>query len=137
MRVSKRDFVIGAAAAAVVATASKVAHTAAGMTASSADDIGITRAQRLDLIVFNDLFPQARAFAAGLARQRTRALPIAGDPGRLWYETLRGLIADGQRRIAGLTTHTDLFILETLAREKGLRVSQREPAGRLVSWVLL
>jgi hypothetical protein len=138
MKVSKRDFVKRAAAAAVVvATASSVAHTAPGMTAPSADDTGMTRAQPFDLIIFNDLFPQARSFAAGHSAQGTRALAIAGDAGRLWYEMLRGLIADGHRRIAGLTTHTDLLILETLARDKGLRVSQREPLGRLVSWVLL
>jgi len=140
MKVSKRDFVKGAAAAAVVvATASKMAHTAPGMTATGGDDTGITPARPFDLVVFNDLFPQARAFAARLSEegQSTRALPVAGDAGRLWYETLRGLIGDGHRRIVGLTTHTDLLILETLARDKGLRVSQREPMGRLVSWVLL
>lgn len=135
MKVSKRDFVKGAAATAVViATASTVAHPAPGMTGN---DTGTTRAQPFDLIIFNDLFPQARSFADGHSAQGTRALPIAGDAGRLWYETLRGLVADGHRRIAGLTTHTDLLILETLARDKGLRVSQREPLGRLVSWVLL
>jgi hypothetical protein len=145
MKVSKRDFVKRAAATAVVvAAAARAATTGTGVAASQAapmtatgGDTWTAQARPFDLIVFNDLFPQARAFAASLSEQGARALPIAGDAGRLWYERLRGLIANGHRRIAGLTTHTDLFILETLAREKGLRVSQRQSAGRLVSWVLL
>ena len=124
MKVSKRDFVKGAAA--VVAAAAQVAHALPRMATNAP----------FDLIVFNDLFPQARSFAAGHSGPGARALPIAGDPGRLWYGTLRSLVTDGHRRIAGLTTHTDLLILETLARDKGLHVSQRESAGRLVSWVL-
>jgi hypothetical protein len=122
MKVTKREFVKGAAATVVVV--------------ATAHAVQITHAQTFDLVVFNDWFPQARAFAASFSEQGTRALAVAGDAGRLWYGTLRGLITDGQRRIAGLTTHTDLLILETLARDKGLRVSQRENAGRLVSWVL-
>jgi hypothetical protein len=122
MRVTKRDFVKGAAATAVVVATARAARS--------------TPARGFDLAVFNDWFPQARTFAARFAEQGARTLPVAGDAGQLWYGTLRGLIADGQRRIVGLTTHTDLLILETLAREKGLRVSQRENAGRLVAWVL-
>jgi hypothetical protein len=122
MRVTKRDFVKGAAATAVFAATARAAQS--------------TAAQRFDFVIFNDWFPHARDFAARFSEQGTRALPVAGDAGRLWYGTLRGLVAEGHRRIAGLTTHTDLLILETLARDKGLRVSQRANAGRLVSWVL-
>ena len=36
-------------------------------------------------------------------------------------------------------THTDLFILDTLARDQGLKVRRRDSVGgaRLVSWVLI
>jgi hypothetical protein len=126
MKLNKRDFVKGAAAAAVVGS-------------------GFLYWRRdFDIAVYNDWFPQARAFAAKLSERGTRVLPVEGDAGRLWYGTLRGLIAAGHRRIAGLTTHIDLLILETLARDpglvtgaSGLRVTQRESAGRLVSWVLI
>jgi hypothetical protein len=120
MKLSKRDFVKGAAATVVVAAASQV-----------------TRPPPFDVVVYNEWFPQARTFAARHCGQGTHVLPVAGDAGRLWYETLRGLVAKGHRHIGGVTTHTDLLILETLARDTGLRVSQREDAGRLVSWVLL
>ncbi|HEY6925357.1 MAG TPA: hypothetical protein VI653_17910 [Steroidobacteraceae bacterium] len=121
MKVSKRDFVKGAAATVVlVAAVSRVRSSS-----------------RFDAVVYNEWFPQARTYAEGLATQGVRALPIGGDAGRLWYDTLRALVSQGHRRIAGMTTHTDLLILETLARDTRLRVSQRESAGRLVSWVLL
>jgi hypothetical protein len=37
-----------------------------------------------------------------------------------------------------MTTHTDLLILETLARDEGLKVRRRSSVGgaRLVSWVM-
>lgn len=135
MKLNKRDFVKGAAAAAAVVAAGPWVPRAA-RAASVAGQGTRARPSGFDVVVYNDWFPQARAFAATLSGQGARALPVSGDAGHLWYGTLRGLIADGHRRIAGLTTHTDLLILETLGRERGLRVSQRETAGRLVSWVL-
>jgi hypothetical protein len=121
MKLTKRDIVKAAAATVVVATAASRAEGSS----------------KFDVVVYNEWFLHARSFAAGLAAQGVRVLPVAGDAGRLWYDTLRALVSRGQRRIAGVTTHTDLLILETLARDTGLRVSQRESTGRLVSWVLL
>ena len=129
MKLTKRDFVKGAAATVVVAATSRAAGPSA--------EVGYGAALAFDVAVYNEWFPQARKFADGLAAQGARALPVAGDAGRLWYGALRALTGQGHRRIAGMTTHTDLLILETLARDTGLRVSQRETAGRLVSWVLL
>ena len=85
------------------------------------------------VVVYDERHPEARAFAKKLGA--THALAVQGDAGRLWYDTLRGL---GARHIAGMTTHTDLLILRTLAREQGLKVcrSHRGSNTRLVSWVL-
>lgn len=130
MKLTKRDFVKGAAATVVVAASSRAAGPSA--------DTGYGEALAFDVAVYNEWFPQARSFANDLAARGARVLPIAGDAGRLWYDTLRALVSQGGgRRIAGMTTHTDLLILETLARDTRLHVSQRESAGRLVSWVLL
>jgi hypothetical protein len=138
MILSKRDFVkqaaaVGAAALVVPVHARLVAPVNAELAVPSADRAAF------DVVVYNDLFPQAKAFAAGLSGQGVRALAVEGDAGRLWYDPLRGLVDGGARRIAGMTTHTDLLILETLARDKGLKTRQRNNAGgtRLVSWVLL
>jgi hypothetical protein len=117
MKVSKREFVKGAAAVAL-------GLSARGFAAPS-----------FDVVVYNNWFPQAHEFAASFPT--ARALAVGGDAGQLWYGTLRGLVNKGLRRIAGLTTHTDLLILETLARDAGLRVRSRSESGRLVSWVLI
>jgi len=121
MKLTKRDFVKGAAVTVVIAAAAS----------------RVRSSSRFDAVIYNDWFQQARTFADELAARGARVLPVAGDAGRLWYDTLRPLVGQGRRRITGMTTHTDLLILETLARDTRLRVSQRESAGRLVSWVLI
>jgi len=141
MMLNKRDFVKQAVAAAV-----SVGVLLPGRSDAQAR-LAPARAP-FDVIVFNERFPEARSFAAAFEERRIRALPVNGDAGRLWYDTLRGLTAAGVRGIAGMTTHTDLLILETLARETGLKVRHRDkPAApyttssrsaprQLVSWVL-
>jgi hypothetical protein len=140
MKLSKRDFVKGAAASvvAVAATGRGAAASSGAVRPGRAPTAGepALPGKEFDVVVYNDWFPQACAFADQHSEQGVRTLPVAGDAGRLWYGTLRALTKNGHRRIAGMTTHTDLLILETLGREQGLRVSQRNGAGRLVSWVL-
>jgi hypothetical protein len=137
---SKRDFVKAAAA---VVTAGVVPPGRAAVSAVAAKS-AVPRARSapadFDVVVYNDWFPSAQAFAADLARRGAVSLAVQGDAGRLWYDTLRGVVAGGSRRIAGMTTHTDLLILETLARDQGLKVRRRSSGGggaRLVSWVLI
>jgi hypothetical protein len=119
MKLSKRDFVKAAAA-------TSVALAMAERVRSEFD---------VDVVVYNGWYPQARAFAATFPAG-TRALAVEGDAGALWYGTLRTLVDGGLRRIAGMTTHTDLLILETLAREKGLKASYRRGTGRIITWML-
>ncbi len=135
MKVNKREFVKGAAAVALAVSAggSIVPDGAAAAQGRRAPAAGTAPA--FDVVVYNNWFPQAQEFAASFPG--ARVLAVAGDAGQLWYSTLRGLVDSGLRRIAGLTSHTDLLILETLAREAGLKVRSRNPSGRLVSWVLI
>ena len=123
---TKREFLAGAAAAAAL---SRVGWAA--------------QVRDVDLVVYNERYADARAFAQVHAAHGIATLPMEGDAGVLWYSQLRHRIAGGERRIAGIGTHTDFFILHTLAREAGLRVrsSTRLPAshdhsGLLVSWTL-
>jgi hypothetical protein len=133
---TKRDFVKRAAAvvtAAVVIPAAPVVSAAPAVPAVST----LTEAP-FDVVVYNDWHPQAQAFAADLSERGARPLAVKGDAGKLWYDTLRGLVGKRPCRIAGMTTHTDLLILETLARDGGLRVRRRSnlKGTRLVWWVL-
>ena len=129
--ITKREFLAGSAA---------LLAASAALSQDSSDSASRSRVASVDLVVYNDLYPEACAFAAAAAARGAVALPIRGDAGVLWYGTLRKLIADGKRRIAGMGTHTDSFILETLGREERLRMRQlcrHECRGsRLVSWEL-
>jgi hypothetical protein len=125
MKVTKREFVKGAAAVAVAVTAGRLNVGAAQPSSFETS---------FDVIVYNNWFPQAQEFVARFPA--ARALAVGGDAGQLWYETLRGLVNSGSRRVAGLTSHTDLLILETLTRDAGLKVRSRNAHGRVVSWVL-
>ena len=122
MMLTKREFVKQAAAVVTAAIAVPA----------------VSRAP-FDVVVYNDWHPQAQAFAADLSERGVRTLAVKGDAGKLWYDTLRGLVGKRSCRIAGMTTHTDLLILETLARDKGLRVRRRSNlnGSRLVWWVLI
>ena len=136
---SKRDFVKGAAA---VVTAGVVLPGRAAVSAGAATSTvppARSAPSDFDVVVYNDWFPPATAFAVDLARRGVLSLAVQGDAGKLWYDTLRGVVAGGSRRIAGMTTHTDLLILETLARDQQLKVRRRNSVGgaRLVSWVLI
>ena len=128
---TKREFVKQAAA--VVSVAIAVPAVSAEATVS------LVAQAPFDVVVYNDWHPQAQAFAADLSERGVRTLAVKGDAGKLWYDTLRGLVGKRSCRIAGMTTHTDLLILETLARDKGLRVRRRSNlnGSRLVSWVLI
>ena len=138
---SKRDFVKGAAAAVTAGVVAVAPGRAAVSAVAAPSTVPPERSAPadFDVVVYNDWFPPAQSFAADLARQGALSLAIEGDAGKLWYDTLRGVVADGSRRIAGMTTHTDLLILETLARDQGLKVRRRNSVGgaRLVSWVLI
>jgi hypothetical protein len=129
----------GAAAAAGVAAVAPGRAAVSAVTAPSTAPSERSAPSDFDVVVYNGWFPPAKAFAADLARRGALSLAVQGDAGKLWYDTLREVVAGGSRRIAGMTTHTDLLILETLARDQGLKVRRRNSVGgaRLVSWVLI
>ncbi|HEY4211258.1 MAG TPA: hypothetical protein VGM84_07240 [Steroidobacteraceae bacterium] len=153
--VTKREFLAGSAAAVtagalVRGAADQPPVTATGAAAGSAptpDRALAMASERFDVVVYNGLFEEARDFAAAQVANGALALAVDGDDaGVLWSGTLRQLVRGGRRRVAGIGTHTDFFILETLGREERLRMAQvcrhhrngPVPAAgsRLVSWVL-
>jgi hypothetical protein len=115
---SKRTFLKRAA----VATAA-AAVTPTCLIASSRE--GKSLRPMFDWVVFNERYADARSFATALSERAAEIMPMAGDVGVLWYRQLRVALAGRTTRIAGMGTHTDLFILETLARDAGLRVQYR------------
>jgi hypothetical protein len=117
---SKRRFLKGAAAATLAA--SLPWQRARALTSGKRRLPGSPPAE---LVVFNERYADARAFAAALAAGGAATLPLAGDAGVLWYGRLRPLVSLPGTRIIGMGTHTDLFILETLARDVRMSVRYR------------
>lgn len=64
---------------------------------------------------------------------------IAGDVTRVWYEELHYLWQQEGVATAGLTRESEFFVLRTLARDYGYRVTYQEPCipSRLVLWELI
>ena len=127
MKITRRGF-LGVASGAVVVAGWPLAKGA------------LLSRNATDLVVYNERYELAREFAASWSQRGAIALPMKGDAGVLWYGELRSLIAaqhaaQNGLRIAGMGTHTDFFILQTLGREAGLR---SQVAGKhdspLVSW---
>lgn len=136
MKVTKREFVKAAAAVAIGVSAQRAAAIAGARLVAPGALGTAPAAQSLsfDVVIYNDWFPQARGFVAGFPA--ARALAVGTDAGQLWYGTLRKLVKSGLRRVAGVSSHTDLLILETLAREAGLKVRSRLESGRIVYWTI-
>lgn len=124
---TKREFLAGAAAAA----------------AAAAGRVGwASQVHEVDLVIYNERYADARAFARVHADRGIAVLPMAGDAGVLWYSKVRAQVRAGKLRIAGVGTHTDHFILHTLGRDSGMKVrsstrlkGSHEGPG-LVSWTM-
>lgn len=88
--------------------------------------------------VFDERFDAARAFAEDAAARGIAPAPIRGDVTRLFYDDLDLRWKQGPVALAGYTTPAALFCLDLLARDRGMRVSQREPqpGGQLVFWMI-
>ncbi len=78
-----------------------------------------------EMVVFNERYADARLFASTFSAHAGTVLPMNGDAGLLWYRKLRASVQNRASRIAGIGTHVDLLVLETLARDAGLRVRYR------------
>jgi hypothetical protein len=97
-------------------------------------------AGRVELFVFDRRFDAAVAAAA---RARRHGIPVAGTAGdvtHLWYDTLDLQWKRAPMTLAGVTTRGALFVLETLAQDRGMRVVERAeiaaPGEPLHSWTI-
>jgi hypothetical protein len=112
---SKREFIKTAAAAAAAAFVGR----------SLAAERKPQAASRLDAAIFDARYGDSRDFAMELEHQGAKVLSTGGDSGALWYRDMQPLLARGRIRFAGMTPGCDLFILGTLAAERGMRVLYR------------
>src|SRR6185437_4248035 len=125
--ITKRGFLRGASAAAFAAAAPRGswAASATGEQRSENNLPEMPASPPFDVVVFNDRYSDARAFAQALGQRAVPTLAMAGDAGTLWHGTLAKEVAGGRRRLAGIGTSMDLLILESLGWEAGLRIRFR------------
>jgi hypothetical protein len=75
--------------------------------------------------LFDSQFIESTAFANALKSQNIITTDINGDLSNLWYGQLRNQLLAEPKPIFGLTDRLDLFCLEELARDVGMKVSLR------------
>jgi hypothetical protein len=84
---------------------------------------------QLERFVFDTRF--AEAFDAATAAEKLGVVlaPIAGDLMEFWYDELDLRWKQGPMTLAGVTTEEALFVLETFAQDRGMRVVFRGRHG--------
>lgn len=82
-------------------------------------------ALRIERFVFDNRFPEAVEAARHAASQGIRVAETSGDMTDLWYDDLDRRWKEAPMRLAGMTTWHGLFVLETLAADRRMRVVYR------------
>lgn len=75
--------------------------------------------------IYDSAITESLNFASTLNNSNFQTSDIKGDLGKLWYEQLRNQLITERKAIIGLTNRLDLFCLEELARDVGMKVSFR------------
>lgn len=79
----------------------------------------------LERFVFDDRFAEAAEAARHAAGRGVRLTPFSGDLTQLWYDDLDLRWKSRPMALAGVTTWHSLFVLETLAADRRMRVVYR------------
>lgn len=85
----------------------------------------------LECFVFDKRFEAATAMAQLAAQQGIQLAEIEGDLMPLWYDHLDLRWQQEPMTLAGITTEKALFVLETLAADRGMAVVYREAHDQL------
>ncbi len=80
----------------------------------------------LECFVFDKRFEAATAMAQLAAQQGIQLAEIEGDLMPLWYDHLDLRWQQEPMTLAGITTEKALFVLETLAADRGMAVVHRD-----------
>jgi len=134
---NRREFIQCGLAVSAMSLAGGLALPGRGGAASSAP--------KLELFLFDDRFAEAREIAGAVAADGAALRGFSGDLTELWRDELDPRWRAAPMILGGVTTAHALFVLETLAADRGMRVARRtdvtELAGAdwteaLTSWVI-
>jgi hypothetical protein len=91
----------------------------------------------LERFVFDDRFGDAVELARRAAGDGVPVSAVSGNLMALWYHDFDLRWRQAPMTLGGVTTRSDLFILETFAADRRMRVAHRAlHAEPLVSWVI-
>ena len=76
-----------------------------------------------DMVIFDQRFPKARGFSRQAQEAGLDCVAIQGDITHLYFHDLALRWGSGSTTLAGLSTKASLFCLETLARDRGMRLA--------------
>ena len=87
-------------------------------------------------VIYDDRYAAGKIFARSAVYRGWQVRAIRGDPTNIWYNELSLRWKVEPATVIGLTQQDSLFVLEHLAWDAGLRVTERHvDAGRsLVTW---
>jgi hypothetical protein len=79
------------------------------------------RISPIQFVLVDEDFEDSVMFANELIAHGARAFSVREDIGRLWFGELGNVFATGNA-VAGLTSHTELLVCASFARERGARI---------------
>jgi len=117
---TRRDIILGGAAAVAVAGTALHLKNAIGATAASA--VSGTTGRSLYKVVFDHRQPTARSFARQTEAAGCSIYGLADDPTSLWYDDLYHRWRVEPVAIAGMTTEEVALCLQMYAEDAGMRM---------------
>jgi hypothetical protein len=127
--VNRREFIKGAGALAVPAVI-------IGSRLGIGTAVPASEAAPITAVVFDERYSDCRRFADALARQGAIPFATLGDSAVVWRRSLRSHLASRGGRLAGLTTYSDLVVLQSCRLELQLRVLYQGHHDCRAAWTL-
>jgi hypothetical protein len=127
---NRRQFLLSGLAASAAAAGALPVWRAAAKTAEVPATIGtVARSLNLERFIFDNRFAESVEAARVAAARGVVLAATAGDLTSLWYHDLDLRWKRAPMTLAGMTTRGNLFVLETLAADRGMRVVSRRDHG--------
>ena len=82
--------------------------------------------ESVNVALFDPRYESSQQFAKQLGSQGAQMISTNLDVGTLWFSELAQGFSQSNYRMAGLTSYADLFLLETLAKEVGCKVTAKQ-----------
>jgi hypothetical protein len=145
---NRRQFLLSGLAASASAAALSILPAGAKISQTPATIATVARSLSLERFIFDNRFAESVEAARVAAARGIPLAETAGDLTSLWYHDLDLRWKRAPMALAGMTTRGNLFVLETFAADRGMRVlSRREhgtaqatdgvsPAEPLFSWII-